>query len=147
MKPHVFLASLALAAVATSQASAAAPLECKMRFDLSGWSVIYKQASGKGVVTCSNGQSMRVVITARGGGLTVGKTEIHDGVGNFSDVHKITDVLGTYAQGGAEAAAGKAATAQVLTKGKVSLALAGKGEGVALGISIGGMTLKRDTGK
>ena len=35
----------------------------------------------------------------------------------------------------------KSGTAQILTKGTVSLALAGAGEGVDLGVSIGGFTL------
>jgi hypothetical protein len=34
------------------------------------------------------------------------------------------------------------ATAQVLTKGTVSLALTGKGEGIDLGVSLGEFTLK-----
>jgi len=52
-------------------------------------------------------------------------------------------VFGSYAQAEAHAGLGKSGTAQVLTKGEVSLALAGKGEGVNLGIDIGEMTLTR----
>lgn len=136
--------ALAIAAVAAPKAEAAeANLDCSMRFSLTGWSVIYKHAEGTGVVTCENGQSMRVKISAKGGGLTVGKAHIDDGKGEFTDVHKMSDVLGTYAQGEATAAAGKSATAQVLTKGTVSLALAGTGEGVNLGISFGGFTISK----
>ena len=82
-------------------------------------------------------------ITANGGGLTVGKTKIENGTGKFTDVHRIEDTLGTYAQGDASIAAGKAGTAQVMTKGKVSLALAGAGEGVDIGVSFGGFTIER----
>ncbi len=136
--------ALAIAAVAAPKAEAAeANLDCSMRFSLTGWSVIYKHAEGTGVVTCENGQSMRVKISAKGGGLTVGKAHIEDGKGEFTDVHKMSDILGTYAQGEATAAAGKSATAQVLTKGNVSLALAGTGEGVNLGISFGGFTISK----
>ncbi len=86
---------------------------------------------------------MAVKIEAKGGGLTVGKSHIDNGTGHFTDVHKIEDVLGTYAQGDASAGAGKSGTAQVLSKGTVSLALAGAGEGVELGVSVGGFTLSR----
>lgn len=137
------LALAIAAATAPSAQAAEAQLDCSMRFSLTGWSAIYKHAEGSGVVTCENGQSMKVKISAKGGGLTVGKSHIDDGKGEFTDVHKISDVLGTYAQGEATAAAGKSATAQVLTKGTVSLALAGTGEGVDLGISFGGFTISK----
>ncbi|MBN8482147.1 MAG: hypothetical protein J0L88_11220 [Xanthomonadales bacterium] len=139
------LSALALAtAFATSSAQAAeANLDCTMKFSLTGWSAIYKHAEGHGTITCENGKSMHVKIEAKGGGLTVGKTHIDNGTGKFTDVHKIEDVLGTYAQGEATAGAVKAGTAQVLTKGTVSLALAGAGEGVELGVSVGGFTISR----
>jgi len=135
----------ALGAVATfSQANAAsADVDCKLHFSLSGWSAILQHAEGSGVVTCENGQIMHVKISAKGAGLTVGKSKIDDGTGKFSDVHTITDVLGNYAQGEAHAGVVKSGTAQVLTKGTVSLALAGKGEGVDLGIDVGEFTLSR----
>ena len=136
--------SLAFATLAVSSTQAAeAELDCTMRFDLTGWSAIYKHAEGAGVVTCENGKTMNVKISANGGGLTVGKAKIENGKGEFSDVYHLDDILGTYAQGEATAAAGKAATAQVLTKGNVSLALAGTGEGVNLGISFGGFTISK----
>jgi hypothetical protein len=134
--------ALAIAAVAAPRAEAAeASLDCSMRFSLTAWSAIFKHAEGTGMVTCENGQSMRVNITAKGAGLTLGKVHIDNGKGEFTDVHRMSDILGTYAQGEATAAAGKSATAQVLTKGTVSLALAGTGEGVNLGVSIGGFTI------
>jgi hypothetical protein len=136
--------ALAIAAVSAPNAQAAdSNLDCTMKFSLTGWSAIYKHAEGSGTVTCENGQSMRVVISAKGGGLTVGKSHIDNGTGKFTDVHKMSDILGTYAQGEATAALGKAGTAQILTKGTVSLALAGAGEGVDLGISFGGFTISK----
>ena len=138
------LLALALAATLPRVSSAAeANLDCKLKFSLTGWSAIYKHAEGHGVVTCENGKAMDVKIEAKGGGLTVGKSHIDNGTGKFTDVHRIEDVLGTYAQGDASIAAGKAGTAQVLTKGNVSLALAGAGEGVDIGISFGGFTISR----
>ncbi|MEO7198918.1 MAG: hypothetical protein ABIY56_01735 [Dokdonella sp.] len=124
-------------AIFSAPAAQAAELDCKLTFNLKGWSAIYKHSSGSGVVSCNNGQTMRIKITANGGGLTAGKTRIDNGTGKFSDVHTINDVLGAYVQGEATAAAGKSSTAQVLTKGTVSLALAGTGEGIALGVSVG----------
>jgi len=149
MKPRYFAAAgsaLALAlAIAAPRASEAAEanLDCKLKFSLTGWAAIYKHAEGHGVVTCENGKSMDVKIEAKGGGLTAGKSHIDNGTGKFTDVHKIEDVLGTYAQGDASIGAGKSGTAQVLTKGTVSLALAGAGEGIDIGISFGGFTISR----
>ena len=149
MKPRYFAAAgsalalaLAIGAPRASQA-AEANLDCKLRFSLTGWAAIYKHAEGHGVVTCENGKSMDVKIEAKGGGLTAGKSHIDNGTGKFTDVHKIEDVLGTYAQGDASIGAGKSGTAQVLTKGTVSLALAGAGEGIDIGISFGGFTISR----
>ena len=69
--------ALAMGIVSAPQAQAAeANLDCTMRFSLTGWSAIYKHAEGTGVVTCENGQSMRVKIEAKGAGLTVGKAHI-----------------------------------------------------------------------
>ena len=136
--------AMAFAACVPSQAQAAtADLDCKLTFSLTGWAAIYKHADGHGVVSCENGKSMHVKISAKGGGLTVGKSHIDNGTGKFTDVHRIQDVLGTYAQGEASIGAGKSGTAQVLTKGPVSLALAGAGEGVDIGISFGGFTISR----
>jgi hypothetical protein len=123
--------------------SAAADLECKMKFSMKGWSAIVKKAEGQGMVTCANGESMAVHLEVIGGGLTAGKWQIDDGTGTFTDVHHIGEVLGNYAQGEASAAAVKAGTAQVLTKGTVSLALAGVGQGIDLGLSGARFTITR----
>lgn len=122
-------------------------IECTMEFSLKGWSAIYKTASGEGVIKCDNGQRAEVTLEARGGGLTVGKTEIEDGVGNFSDVKDISECFGTYAQAEAHAGAGKAAEATAMTKGPVSLALAGKGRGVDLGIAFGAFMIEKKGAK
>jgi hypothetical protein len=144
---HVFaksLVALALCAVGSHQAFAAsAELDCKLHFSLTTWSAIYKHAEGSGMVKCENGSSMRVNITTKGAGLTVGKSHIDNGTGTFSDVHSIDDVLGAYAQGEAHAGIVKSSTAQLLTKGNVSLALAGTGEGVDIGIDVGEFVLTR----
>lgn len=123
--------------------SGTADLDCKMSFSLSGWSAIYKHADGEGTVRCANGKSMPVKIAVRGGGLTAGKWHVDNGSGTFSDVHRIEDVLGSYAQGEAHAGVVKSSSAQVMTKGEVSLALAGTGEGVDLGIDVGKFTISR----
>jgi hypothetical protein len=120
-----------------------ASLDCKLHFSLNTWSIIYKQSKGSGVVDCADGTSMRVYISAKGAGLTAGKSRVNNGTGKFSDVRSINDVLGSYAEGEAHAGVVKSGDAQVLTKGTVSLALAGDGEGVDLGIDIGDLTLTR----
>ena|SRR5687768_12467904 len=121
----------------------AADVDCKLRFTMSGWSAFYKRADGSGTVTCSNGQSMAVKLQARGGGLTAGKSTIRNGVGEFSGVQSIDNVLGSYASAEAHAGAVKSAKGQVVTKGEVSLALSGTGEGWDLGIAFGKFTIKK----
>jgi hypothetical protein len=130
-------------AFAGNAAAAQPDLDCKLTFSLTGWSAIYEHANGHGVVTCANGAAMRVDITVRGGGLTAGKWQINDGKGKFTDVYKMSDVLGNYAQASASAGAVKSATAQVLSKGTVSLALAGHGQGINLGIAGSKFTISR----
>jgi len=67
---------------------------------------------------------------------------VDHGRGDFTHVRTIDDVLGRYAQGEVHAGMMKSGTAQVLTKDTVSLALAGTGEGVDLGVYVGEFTLK-----
>jgi hypothetical protein len=138
------LASLTLAAagmLSTQVRAEGADLGCKLQFSLSGWSAIYKHAEGTGVVTCANGSSLSVKISAKGAGLTVGKSKVDNGTGHFTNVHNIADVLGSYAEGEAHAGAIKSGAVEVLTKGTVSLALAGAGEGIDVGIDVGEFTL------
>lgn len=124
-------------------AAHAGEISCKMTFSLSGWSVFYKTAKGSGTVHCSNGQSMHVKLRAKGGGLTFGKTHIDHGIGKFTGVYDIHEVLGHYANAEAHAGAGESAGAQALTKGNVGLALSGKGEGWNLGVAFGAFIIER----
>jgi len=136
------LALLVLSAAGTSASFAAdANVDCEMTFSMKGWSAVYKTASGTGAIKCSNGQSMNVKLTAKGGGLTVGKSSIENGQGKFSAVTGINELLGSYAAAEAHAGAVKSAKAQVMTKGEVSLALSGTGRGWDLGIAFGKLTI------
>lgn len=123
-------------------AHAANEISCKMHFQLHGWSAFYKTAKGTGDVTCSNGQHMRVQLRSKGGGLTFGKSSI-DGVGKFSGIFKMDEILGTYAVGEAHAGAVNSARGTVMTKGNVSLALSGTGKGWNLGVDFGKFTISR----
>ena len=133
------LFALALEASAAERAK----IDCEMRFSTSGWSIFYKTANGTGTVTCSNGQSMAVRIKAKGGGLTVGKSSIENGVGEFSGVYSINEVLGSYATAEAHAGAVRSAKGQVMTKGEVSVALSGTGRGWDLGVAFGKFQILR----
>lgn len=133
-KAGILVSALLLAAV---HGTAAAAIDCEMTFTMSGWSAFYKTGSGSGTIRCDNGQSLKVKIRTKGGGITFGKQRIDDGHGKFSEVHDIKDLLGTYATGGAHAGAVKSSSAAVVTKGDVSLALAGTGEGINIGIDFG----------
>ena len=134
---------LGAASLLSVRASAAGKIDCEMKFGLVGWSAVYKHAEGQGVVTCTNGKSYPVTIVAVGGGLTVGKYKVEDGTGKFSEVFSVDEIFGSYAQAEAQAGLVKSGTAQVLTKGNVSLALAAAGGGVDIGISFGKFTITR----
>lgn len=132
---------LAMALLAAPAARAAGPVDCRLSFSMSGWSLFYKTMSGEGTVSCDNGQRLPVRIRTKGGGLTFGKSRISNGVGEFSGVRDIRDVLGGYAAAEAHAGAGRSAKAQVVTKGPISLALSGKGEGWDLGVAFGSFVI------
>jgi hypothetical protein len=138
----------AILTTAAAAALLAAPAEadlvsCKMTFNLSGWSFVYKQMKGDGKVTCSNGQRANVEIESHGGGFTIGKSDILDGEGTFSEVKDISEIFGTYAQAEAHGGANKGGAAQVMTKGEISLAIAGAGRGWDVGVSFGGFTIEK----
>lgn len=138
----LLITGAALSVLLLAAPAAARDVSCRLDFDMAGWSAFYKTASGTGRVSCDNGQSMNVRIDAKGGGLTVGKSEIRGGRGEFSGVRGINEVLGTYVTAEAHAGAVKSSKAQVMTKGEVSLALAGTGEGFDLGVAFGAFTIE-----
>ena len=117
-------------------------LQCTLAFQLKTWSIIYKSATGSGTIHCSNGQTLRVRLSAKGGGLTAGKST-EAGEGEFSPVANLDELLGGYATVQAHAGAVDSVQAQVMTKGEVSLALTGKGHGWSLGIDFGELKIER----
>jgi hypothetical protein len=137
------LLAMSLSLATANAQGAAANVKCSMTFKMAGWSAFYKTASGSGLVKCSNGQSARVKLDAKGGGLTVGKSEIEEGRGEFSAVSDIGELFGAYVSAEAHAGAVKSVKAQAMTKGPVSLALAGKGRGFDLGIAFGSLRIDR----
>ena len=143
MKTLLATSTLALALVAAPSAGARdADVDCKLDYQLTSWSLVYKHAAGRGMVRCDNGQTLPVRITAQGLGLTAGKWKIDNGVGRFTDVHNIREVYGNYAHASASAGLIKSAETQVLSKGNVSLALAGGGEGINIGVEVGAFHIK-----
>ncbi len=141
------ISTLALVTAAFTLAAPSAyagDTKCTMTFKMSGWSAFYKTASGSGNVHCSNGQSLHVKLRAKGGGLTVGKSTIDDGKGEFSSISGgISELLGTYVSAEAHAGVVNSATANVMTKGEVSLALSGTGKGWDLGIAFGKLSITK----
>ncbi|WP_296253216.1 hypothetical protein [uncultured Stenotrophomonas sp.] len=124
-------------------AQAAGNIDCELHYNLTGWSMFYKTSSGTGTITCDNGASIPVKISAKGGGLTVGRTTITDGRGRFSGAYSLNDLLGTYAAAEAHASASRANDAQAMTKGDISLALAGTGHGWSIGVGFGKFVIER----
>ena len=145
LTPALLAGALAAAAtlVPAPQAHARGKIDCEMRFSLSGWSVLYKTANGTGTIVCTNGARMPVKIKIRGGGLSVGKSSIENGLAKFSEVRRIEDLLGGYVAGEAHAGAVKSSTAQAMTKGEVSMALSGVGQGWDLGLAVSEFRIER----
>ena len=112
-----------------------------MTFDLKGWSLFYQTGNGQGVITCDNGQSAKVKLKLTGGGITAGKSTVRNATGRFTEVSDISELYGGWAKASATAAAGKAASAGVVTKGDISLALSGTGSGIELGIGGSKLTI------
>lgn len=134
----------ALVGVLVTAASPAFALtKCDLTFTLEGWSIFYKQADGSGLVRCDNGQQARVRLETRGGGVTFGRNKIVGGSGEFSRIADINEIFGNYANAEAHAGMGISSGAQVVTKGSVSLALAGTGNGVDIGFAFGRFTIRR----
>jgi hypothetical protein len=138
-----FLMAVTAVAVLFGAVPAPAGTVCEMTFTMSGWSAFYKTSSGTGVIKCDNGQKAKVNVSSKGGGITFGRSKIKDAIGKFTEVDDISDLFGSYGQGEAHAGAGKSAKASVVTKGDISLAIAGKGTGVDVGISFGKFTIEK----
>jgi hypothetical protein len=133
---------LAAAALAAAPAWPRQMTDCELSFSLRSWSAFYKSGKGEGTVTCDNGERAEVRIKVKGGGLTVGRSEILDGTGKFSEVRRLSEVFGSYAAAGAHAGAVKSSEAVAMTKGEVSLALAGTGRGFDLGVAFSKFTIR-----
>lgn len=116
---------------------------CTLRFDMNRWSAVFRYAEGKGVVRCDNGQVMYVSVHARGGGITSGNARIRNGVGNFSEVSNIYQLIGIYRGIRGRAGTFNSAQANVVTKGDVSLLLARAGTGWDLGVTAGRFEIHR----
>lgn len=116
---------------------------CTMDFTLSGWSAVYKTANGSGELTCG-GKTVPVKLSAKGGGLTVGKYKITNGQATFSNVNHMQEVFGDYAMASAHAGAVKSARTAVMSKGSVTMALTGTGNGWDIGVGFGRFTIQRD---
>jgi len=133
--------SLAIAAPAAAQKKAT---RCHLTFSIEGWSFIYRVGHGTGTITCADGQSLNVKITAQGGGLTLGTQKLVDAKGRFSGTYDVKDLLGTYveieAHGGVGDGAGGGARA--MFKGSKRLSLSGGGGGITAGIAMGAFTIE-----
>ena len=140
MTSRATVGMLAIVASVLLIAAPARATKCHLSFSLQGWSAFYKTSHGSGRVRCDNGQVRRVAIRTVGGGATVGRSAI-SGRGEFSPVSDVREIYGDYANAEAHAGIVRSSSAQVVTKGPVSLAFAGRGEGVDLGIAFGRFTI------
>jgi hypothetical protein len=115
---------------------------CRVEYSIEGWSFLYKDYKGVGIVRCVNGQQANVSIVSKGGGVTFGKSKIDRGTGTFSKVYDIKEIYGTYFSIDGHAGAVSSVEGRAMTKGEVSLVLTGKGRGFDFGFSFSGFTIK-----
>lgn len=143
LKRGLMLSALlaALLLLPASVASQTTSTTCRMSYNLRGWSLGLKSATGEGSISCDNGQTADVKIRAKGAGLSAGKYEIRDGTGKFSAVSDIHELFGSYAAADVSAGVAKEGEALAMTKGDVHLGLAGKGTGFDLGAAVERFTL------
>ena len=137
------MASLVFAFAPAAWSADPAKKDCDMTYSLKGWSAVVKTAKGEGTITCNNGETAQVAISVKGGGLTFGKTDIYNGKAEISGVHSIGDIYGSYAMGSAHAGVVKAGQVAVMTKGNVSIALSGAGEGMDVGIDFSDFKIEK----
>lgn len=143
MKIVAILALAAALSVSIPARTAEREVACTLKFSATQWSALYEQAEGAGTITCDDGTKMDVDIIAKGLGLTAGKWKISHATGKFTRVSGLREVLGTYAALSANVGLVKAGTVQALTNGKVSLVLAGSGDGFDVGLTISQFKIER----
>lgn len=136
-----FLGVLASTFFLTSFSVSAA--DCSISYHLKGWSAFYKSYKGTGTIRCTDGQSAKVNLSLRGGGLTFGASEITEGKGTLSGFENINDIYGGYFAMDGHAGFGKSIEARLAPKGSRSLTFSGKGRGYNLGWSMGRLNITR----
>ena len=134
--------ALATASLVFAFPAAAKMTTCRLTYEISGWSFLYKEYRGSGKVTCKNGQRARVSIVSREGGFTFGKSKIK-GSGRFSQVSHIDEIFGTYITATGHAGVTTSVEARAMTQGQWLTTL-GKGSGFDLGFAFGGFTIRRE---
>ena len=68
--------SLLLFAASSQSMAGTADLNCKLQYQVKGWSAVVKVANGSGTVTCSDGTTKAVTLKLRSIGATIGKSQI-----------------------------------------------------------------------
>ncbi len=117
-------------------------LNCQLSFRLESISFVIKRGSGPGTITCNNGISRPVQIVTTGGGFTIGKQDVA-GEGKFTPVDSVSELYGSYAYGGAHGGIKESGTAQVVTKGDITLSFTAVGQGFDFGVDAGEFKIKK----
>ena len=150
--PRMLLCALLISAggIATAHAAETPGKEhngesmgCEMKFNLRGMPGFYETAKGEGIITCNNGQIAQLSIRVTGG-MRFGRSEFVEGNGRFSDARTIDELFGSYVPSEVHAVASDSAgVVQVLTKGRISLALAGTDRNMEFGFAFEKFTIER----
>ena len=127
-------------AIYPDPAPAAKDLACTMQFGLSTWVAPGKPSEGSGVVDCGGGATLRVRIVARGARLHDATSHVDGASGIFTGIRSVGEIPGAYT----DADAGRATDdAQILSKGRATLALTGGNAHLDLGTGLGEVVLTR----
>ena len=83
-KSRILALAAGLALFGMPGAAQAKFINCRLDYQVRTWSIFYKNITGSGIVTCSNGESAPVTLKLHGGGPTVGVANVK-GTARFSE--------------------------------------------------------------
>jgi len=134
-------ALLAATSVMAYSSQAYAQMNCRIRMEIGKMGFVIGFSGGKGTLTC-NGQSYALEVGGMSAGLVIGGSRVSL-VGEVRNLHRISDIEGTYTGVGASAAAGGGANNVVArNQNGVQLVMRGRQAGLEASLDLGGTRIK-----
>lgn len=137
----VIAALVAGATMISSIVPADAQMNCRIRMEIGKVGFVIGFSGGSGTLTC-NGQSYALEVGGMSAGLVIGGSRVSL-VGEVRNLHRISDIEGTYTGVGASAAAGAGANNVVArNQNGVQLVMRGRQAGLEASLDLGGTRIK-----